>query len=36
MPKHFTQNESKVIADVGETQKAFIARGLTSLAAAKK
>lgn len=36
MPKQFTQNESKTVADVGKTQKAFIARGLASLAAAKK
>jgi hypothetical protein len=36
MPNQFTQSESKVLTEVGETQKAFIARGLASLAAAKK
>lgn len=35
MPNQFTQNASKAVANVGETQKAFIARGLASLAAAK-
>jgi hypothetical protein len=36
MLNQLTQKESKVIAEVGEAQKAFIARGLASLAAAKK
>jgi hypothetical protein len=36
MPNQATQNESKVAAEVGEAQRAFIARGLASLAAAKE
>lgn len=36
MPNQFTQNESKVVAEAGEAQQAFIVRGLASLAAAKK
>jgi hypothetical protein len=36
MPNQFTNNELKVVAEAGEAQKAFLARGLASLAAAKK
>jgi hypothetical protein len=35
MPNQFTQDRS-VTTEVGETQNAFIARGLASLEAAKK
>jgi len=36
MPNRFTQDGPKVAAEVGEAQKAFIARGLASLAAYKE
>lgn len=36
MPNQFTQDELKVAAKAGEAQRAFIVRGLASLAAAKE
>jgi hypothetical protein len=36
MPNQFTQDESEVAAEAGKAQRAFIARGLASLAAAKE
>lgn len=36
MPNQFTQDELKVATEVGEAQRAFIARGLASLATTKE
>lgn len=36
VPNQFIQDESKVVAEAGEAQRAFIAHGLASLSAAKE